>query len=425
MEHYKVNFGSQLICSIVDEKLGLLGYIVIDSTIDGHSCGGLRMLPDVSVPELQGLARAMTLKYGFLGANEGGAKAGIAGDPFMPHEQKLALLRKFAQIASPLLKTRAYTPACDMGTNNEEIKYMLKSIGLRVPQSNVAATGDGELYVALSVLAGAEAAAKYMDLDLSQSTLAIEGFGKVGTSVAKVFSQKGTKVVAISTAKGAIYNLDGLDVDKLIQIKNEVGEDVVNVYRKAKTIEKSQLLSLDIDILSPCARHRSIGLENVHEIKAKIISAGANIPVTREAERVLWQKRKLCLPDFVTNCGGILGSNMQNAGLSERFIGNFILQEIGNQISEIIESSRKENIPPSVFAEAEAEKRFLRRKAASRQITIKNRLFAVGLAAHKSHLIPKCLVALYAPRYFRLKLRYGKGRKSLLEGKTEETGEIC
>jgi len=404
MEDYEVGLGSQLICNVTDKKLSLLGYIVIDSTINGESCGGLRMLPDVSIPELQGLARVMTLKFSFLGMSEGGAKAGIVADPSMPHEKKLALLRTFAEIASPLLKTRAYVPASDMGTNNQEIKYMLKSIGLKVPQNKFGTNENGEFYVAVSVLAGAERAARHINLDLSQSTLAIEGFGKIGSSVAKVFSQKGTKVVAISTIKGAIYDPDGLDVDKLIQTKDEVGEDVVNVYKKVKKIEKSELLTLDVDILSPCARHYSINLKNAEKIRAKIICAGANIPVTRDAEKILYGKGKLYLPDFVTNCGGILGSNMEIAGLSGQFIKNFIIKEIGNKISEIIEASRKKNMSPVEIAEMEAAKKSARIKTKSKEKTLKNRLFNIALKVYKKNLIPKLFAKFYAPRYFRARL---------------------
>lgn len=405
MEDYKVGFGSQLICNIIDEKSGLLGYIVIDSAINGHSCGGLKMLPDVSIPELQGLARVMTLKFSFLGMSEGGAKAGIVADPSMPHEEKLALLRTFAEIASPILKTRAYVPASDMGTNNEEIRHMLKSIGLKMPQNNKAQRKEeGGFYTGFSVFAGAKATAKHINLDLSQSTLAIEGFGKVGSSVAKIFSQKGIKVVAISTVKGAIYDPDGLDIDKLIQIKNEIGEDVVNIYKKAKKIEKSELLTLDVDILSPCARHHSINLKNVEKIRAKIICAGANVPVTREAERVLYREGKLYLPDFITNCGGILGSNMENAGMSGQFIENFIIQEIGNKISEIIEVSKKKNMSPVELAERETEKKFTRIKASSKKKTVKNRLFNIALKVYKNNLIPKWFTKLYAPKHFRARL---------------------
>jgi len=335
---------------------------------------------------------------------EGGAKAGIVANSSMPHEEKLALLRTFAEIASPLLKTHAYVPASDMGTNNQEIRYMLKSIGLKVRENIVQRKEEGGFYVGFSVFAGVRAAAKHINLDLSQSTLAIEGLGKVGSSVAKVFSQKGTRVVAISTVKGAIYNPNGLDVDKLIQIKNEIGEDVVNVYTQAMKIEKSELLTLDVDILSPCARHHSINLKNVKKIKAKIISAGANIPVTREAEQVLWRKGKLYLPDFVTNCGGILGSNMESAGLSAQFIENFIIQEIGNKISEIIEVSRKKNISPVEIAEMEAEKKISRIKTRSKEKTIKSRLFNIALKVYKKNLIPRYLVKLYAPRYFKARL---------------------
>jgi len=404
MEDYKFEFGSQLICHIIDEKLGLLGYIVIDSSIDGHSCGGLKMLPDVSIPELQGLARVMTLKFSFLGMSEGGAKAGIIGDPSMPQEEKSALLRTFAEIASPLLKTRAYVPASDMGTTNQEIRHMLESIGLKLPQSKYKRKEEGGFYTSFSVFAGAAAAAKHINLGLSQSTIAIEGFGKVGSSVAKVFSQKGTKVVAISTVKGAIYNPDGLDVDRLILLKDEAGEDVINAYREAKKIEKSELLTLDVDILSPCAGQHSINLGNVEDIKAKIVSPGANIPVTREAAQVLYRKGKLYLPDFITNCGGILGGNMELAGLSEKFIENFIIQELGRKMSEILEVSQKKNLSPVEIAEMEIEEKFSRIKAKDREKTPRNRLFDFALKVYKKNLIPKGLVKVYAPRYFKARL---------------------
>ncbi|MFB0526484.1 MAG: Glu/Leu/Phe/Val dehydrogenase [bacterium] len=404
MEYYKAHFGSQMICNIIDENSGLLGYIVIDSPVYGHSCGGLKVLPDVSIPELQGLARVMTLKFSFLGMRESGAKAGIVADPSMPRKEKLALLRKFAEIASPLLKTSAYVPASDMGTSNEEIRYMLESIGLKVPQSKVQRKEEGGFYVGFSVFAGARAAAKHMNLDLSQSTLAVEGFGKVGSSVAKVFWQRGTKVVAISTFKGAIYQPEGLDVDRLVHIRNEVGDDVVNVYEKAKKIKKSELLTLDVDILSPCARHHSINLNNAEKIRAKIICAGANIPVTREAENILYSKGKLCLPDFVTNCGGILASNMENAGLSGQFIENFIIQEIGNKILEIIEAARKKNMSPVELAEMKVEEKIAKIRTKSKKKTIKNRLFNIALKVYKKNLIPKLFAKLYAPRYFRARL---------------------
>jgi glutamate dehydrogenase (NAD(P)+) len=336
--------------------------------------------------------------------NEGGAKAGIVADPSMPRKEKLALLRRFAEMASPLLKTHAYVPASDMGTTNEEIRYMLKSIGLKVREDAVQRKEEGGFYVGFSVFAGAESAARHMNLNLSQSTLATEGFGKVGSSVAKVFSQKGTRVVAISTIKGTVYNPDGLDVDRLIQLKDEFGDDVVNAYSQAKKIEKSELLTLNVDILSPCAGHHSINIGNVEDIKAKIISPGANIPVTPEVEPVLWRKGKLYLPDFVTNCGGILGTNMELAGLSEKFIENFIIQEIGRKISEIIELSEKENISPVQIAVREAEKKFLRMRAETKEKSAKGKLFNAALKVYKKNLIPKWLVKFYAPQFFRARL---------------------
>jgi len=131
---------------------------------------------------------------------------------------------------------------------------------------------------------------------------------------------------------------------------------------------------------------------------------GNNISVTREAEQVLYRAGKLYLPDFVTNCGGILGSNMENAGLSGQFIENFIIQEIGNKISEIIEASRKKNMSPVEFAEMEVEKKFASIRTKSKEKTLKNRLFNIALIVYKRNLIPKWLAKLYAPRHFRARL---------------------
>ena len=142
---------------VAKEGHGVLGYIAIDSMIDGRARGGLRMLPDVSADEIRDAARAMTLKYGFLGLPQGGAKAGVRGDPEAEAREKQAQLVRFAKVAQPLLTERVYIPDTDLGTRTEDIQAMMRSVGARPGRRHWRTTRSG-YYTALSCLISAEAA---------------------------------------------------------------------------------------------------------------------------------------------------------------------------------------------------------------------------------------------------------------------------
>jgi len=108
-----------------------MGYLAIDSMVRGQASGGVRMLPDITSSEMAALAKVMTLKYGFLGIPRGGAKAGIIADPSLPQEKRRALLKAFAESIRPFLNSRRFLPGPDMGTNAEDIAFMMEAIGLR------------------------------------------------------------------------------------------------------------------------------------------------------------------------------------------------------------------------------------------------------------------------------------------------------
>ena len=318
----KDNGSSQLVYNIIDKKSSLQGYLAVDSTVNGRAYGGLRIVPATSPTTLFQVARAKTLKYGFLGLPLGGAKAAIIGDPEAPLEEKQRLLKSFGESLMPFLKTRSFVPAGDFGTADDDIKFMLTANGLKVQPRSL--TGRSSFYTGLTVFTAAVRAAQHIGLDLSRASAAIEGFGKVGSSVARAFWERGVRVVAISTIKGALYCEKGLDVGQLIRLHDQVGSKVVQAYQKAQQIDKSKLLELEVDLLLPCAGPFSINSDNAGRVAAKIICPGANVPTTSEAEQVLFQRGALSLPDFVTNCGGVLGSSMEFAGLREGFIRQFI-----------------------------------------------------------------------------------------------------
>jgi len=192
---------------------------------------------------------------------------------------------------------------------------------------------------------------------MKNSTVAIEGFGKIGESVAKVLSEKGAKVIAISTLKGGIYNSKGLDVKRLSEIKTKYGEGVVDHYSDANKITKKDLLCLAVDILLPCAGPWTINSKNAHKVKAKIICPGANIPIAKDVEKILFNKKIISLPDFVTNSGGVLGSYMGSL-LSEQDKRGIIENVFCKRVGQVIEISEARCVPPIEIAEKIAVKRF-------------------------------------------------------------------
>lgn len=395
---------STLISIDVNEELNLKGYLAIDSTINGCSHGGLRMAPDLSPDSIAQIARVMTLKYGFLGLPVGGAKAGIVADPEMPIEKKRELLKNFGQALRPLLQTRSYVPSGDLGTTEDDIRFMLTANGLKVLPRSLTSELSG-FYTGITVFAAAIRAAQHIGLDLNRASVAIEGFGNVGASTTRAFWEKRIRVVAISTSRGAIYNEKGLDVDELIRLRDRVGSQVVNLFRKGEKIDKSQLAELDVDIFSPCAQSYSITSDNASRVTARIVCPGANFPVTPEAELILLQKGILFIPDFMANCGGVLGSTMKRTGLKEDYIRHFLERKIGEQVTEIIEVAEKDNVTLGVYAQKIAEERFLRAKAAAEKRNITGRAFNFALEQYRRGIIPYQLVTPLAPRYFEKKFR--------------------
>jgi glutamate dehydrogenase (NAD(P)+) len=378
----------------------VLGYVAIDSTVGGRSCGGLRMLPDIDEAEIQALARTMTLKYGFLGLPQGGAKAGVLGNPEAPRAERLERLVEFGFAIKSLLHTKVYIPTSDMGTQIEDIRHMLNTVGIRIGPRDLRNDSSG-YYTALSVLAGVIQSARHIGLNLSKCTAAIEGFGNVGRPLANLLDNAGIKVVAISTSRGGLYNPRGLEVDRLIQLAKEAGSQVVEIYREGQFIKHEALLELPVDILCPCARWNSIHSGNAARISARIICPGANNPVAPDVERTLFERGTLCLPDFVTNCGGVLGGTMEFASVSREKITAFIDRHIGERISWLLNETKAKSVLPRDVATPLALHRFEKVAQSAAHPTPISRLFNVGLEFYRRGWIPGSLVSALSPLYFK------------------------
>jgi glutamate dehydrogenase (NAD(P)+) len=373
----------------------LLGYISIDSTIRGRSRGGLRIARDLSEDEIRSASRAMTLKYGFLGLPQGGAKAGIIGDGEAPTPERRRMLLEFARAAQPLLTDRAYIPDADLGTGAPDIRWMMEAIGIRIGPRVWRKNRSGE-YTARSCLVSAQALLERSGSSLQGCRVAVEGFGNVGSALAQLLRGRGAVVVGISTSSAALYRAAGLDVERLARRAAQAGSRFVE--DEADAIERSMLLELDVDLLCPCARKHSIHAGNVERVAARAICAGANDPVSPDAERALLERGVPYPPDFVTNCGGVLGGTLEFAGVSFDRIGDFIDEHLRRRVTDLLDRADRLGVTPRHVAESDALERHARVRRAADHPGLSGLVRSLGLEAYRRRWVPKQPVSAIALR---------------------------
>jgi len=347
--------GPQKVIHLYSPKVGLKAIVVIDNTALGPSVGGVRVSKDVTLSEVIRLARTMTLKNSVAGLPHGGAKGAILADPKDP--KKEIYFRTFARLIKDITE---YIPGPDMGSNEECMAWIYdensRSAGLPeelggLPLDRLGATGFG-------IARCAEVSCPFAGLEVSNSRVAIQGFGSVGKAVGRFLSEMGAKIVAVSDTKGFIYNPSGIDIKKLIQVKESSGS-VINYKDGISNPEPDGIFRVECDILIPAATPDVINRENAPEIKARLILQGANIPATLEAEEMLAKRGVLLVPDFIANAGGVIMAAMEWAKKTEKEAFLEIETKIKLNTQLVLERSREKNILPRTAAIEIAKERVL------------------------------------------------------------------
>jgi len=337
-------WGPEKILSVYDPKTGMKGFTIVDNTALGPGKGGIRMVPDVTVGEVFGLARAMTWKNALAELPFGGAKSGVIWDG---KKDKEALIRAFARAVKPLIPDY-YIAGPDMNTTEKEMAAIADELG-----TNKASTGKPSEMGGLphevgstgyGVFESADVTVDFLGWDMSKVSVAIEGFGNVGTFAAKFLSEKGAKIVAVSDSKGTIYNPEGMNVEKLIQVKNETG--AVKNYGKGKILEPEKLFELPVDILIPGARPNVITDEKKERVKAKVIIEAANIPIPIPVEDWFYEKGILIVPDFVCNAGGVISSYVEFIGGNEKQMFEIVKEKVRHNTELVLKKSKEEKMTP-------------------------------------------------------------------------------
>lgn len=350
--------GPAKVVHLHDPRSGLRAIVVVDNTACGPAIGGVRMAADVSLDEVCRLARAMTLKNAAAGLPHGGGKSGIVADPRRADKQRL--VRAFARAIRHLVD---YIPGPDMGTDETCMAWVFDEIGRAVglprvlggiPLDEMGATGYG-------LAQCAEVAVAFCDLELPGATLAIEGFGNVGRPTAAFLEERGVRLVAASDSHGAIYLPEGIPVAELAEVKQRTG--TVTGYPHGQKVPTAALLTLPCDILVPAARPDTIHAGNAREIQARLILQGANIPATREAETILYERGVLVVPDFIANAGGVICASVEYHGGHEAGAFEQIAPKIRANTEAVLTRSRQEKIAPRAAALALARERVLAAQA--------------------------------------------------------------
>ena len=336
----KDEFGPEYVLEVFDAKTGMQGVMVIDNTARGPGKGGMRMVPDVTTEEVMGLARAMTWKNALADIPFGGAKSGIRFDPKSP--QKEAAVRAFADKVKRFIPD-LYIAGPDMNTTEREMAQFADQVGNRMATTGKPASMGGLPHelgsTGYGVALCTKVAVEFQGKKLDGMTVAIEGFGNVGTFAMKFLSEWGAKVVAVSDSKGTIYDENGLDHNALMETKKEKG--TVAAHGHGKVLPAAELFKLPVDILIPGARPNVITDANVGEVKAKIVSEAANIPMTYEVEKKLMGKGVLVLPDFLANAGGVISSYCETMGWDEKRMFEVVTEKITNNTKLVMERMKE------------------------------------------------------------------------------------
>jgi glutamate dehydrogenase (NAD(P)+) len=292
------------------------GYRVQHNGARGPYKGGIRYHPTADLNEVRALASLMTWKTALLDLPFGGAKGGVEVDPTGLSQAELQrMTRRFTNGIQHVLGVYRDIPAPDMNTNAQTMAWMMdafsgthgyspaivtgKPLDLGGAPGREAATGRGCVYVL-------DGYCTHHGLDLASLRVAIQGFGNVGSWMARELHERGAKVIAVSDVRGAVYDEGGIDVPGMVALTGS-GRSVVEAAR-GDVITNQELLELDCDVLAPAALGEVITEGNADLIQASLIVEAANHPITPNADKILRDMGVVVIPDILANAGGVTGS---------------------------------------------------------------------------------------------------------------------
>ncbi len=342
------------------------GYRVQHHLTLGPTKGGLRYHPDVTLGEVAALAMWMSWKCALCGLPYGGAKGGVTCDPTQMSRTELErLTRRYTQEMIPFIGPQVDVMAPDLGTNEQVMAWMMdtysvhaghsvpsivtgKPVGLGGSVGRREATGRGVGYLI-------NRATDTIGLDISGATAAVQGYGNVGSVAALSLARYGVRIIAVSDARGGVFNRNGLNLWELD--KHVAAHRTVAGFPEGEPITNDELLTMKCDILVPAALERQITETNAGRLQCRILAEAANGPTTPEADVILEQRPEIfVIPDVICNAGGVVVSyfewvqDLQSFFWSETEVTDKLFRILENAFGRIVALSRKEKISTRMAA---------------------------------------------------------------------------
>ncbi len=325
--------------------------------------GGIRFHPEADINEVKALAALMSIKCAVVNIPLGGGKGGVQCNPKELSESELErIARAWTRVMAPYIGVDRDIPAPDVYTNSHTMSYILdeyeKIVGHSEPgmitgkplelggsAGRATATAEGGVYVLLQLVS-------VLKRDIKGLTIAIQGFGNAGYEIARMLQDLGCVIVAVSDSRGGIYCADGLDIERISNIKDEKGsvQNAVSEIVGSSEISNEQLLVCVCDVLIPAALDNQLRFDNAEKVSATIVLELANGPTTPEADKILESKHIIVIPDVLANAGGVTVSYFEWVQNRQQYYWNEI--EVLQKLKPIMDSaflevwniSRKEKI---------------------------------------------------------------------------------
>ena len=353
----------------------LTGYRVQHDNARGPMKGGLRYHPEVDLDEVRALASLMTWKTAVVDLPYGGAKGGIGMNPKNYSKKELErITRAFVDRIHDIVGPDTDIPAPDMGTNYEVMAWFRNqwekyhgfnpAVITGKPVEEYGASGREEA-TGRGVGVIASKFVKRMKLRNEDCSVAIQGFGNVGSHAAKFLSESLFPIVAVSDVSGTYFRKEGLDIANLLR-HTLANDGSMEGYKNAEHMHGHELLKLDVGILIPAALGGVITSENASQIKAKTIIEGANGPITPEADHLLSQRGITIIPDILANAGGVTVSyfewvqNRQHYRWSLDRVRQELDRTLSSAFENVLDMAKEHNVSLRTAAFMIALKRVLR-----------------------------------------------------------------
>lgn len=294
------------------------GYRVHHNDARGPVKGGLRYSPLVSLDEVRALAMWMTWKCAVVNLPFGGAKGGVIADPNQLSDTELErMTRRYATEIDLIIGTAMDIPAPDLGTDAQVMAWFMDTISMQHDYSmpgivtgkpvelggslgRIEATGRGVMLIVAE-------ACRARGVDLQGATVAVQGFGNVGSVTARLLHEAGARVVAVSDFRGGLYKPDGLDIPALYANRGPRGL-LPDHPPGHQAVTNAELLELPVDILIPAAIEGQITESNARRVQASIVIEAANGPTTSGGDAILAERDVYVVPDILANAGGVIVS---------------------------------------------------------------------------------------------------------------------